>query len=234
MFDISAVIPTQTSQRENAQHLSTFPHDTVQPTQSHETVRSTLPHETVQPILPHETVQQTPGTAQHTDNSFQQIIVPVIITAVVILLLTMIAVIIPAVIFIRRWRKKQQWEIQSIIMENENIELKEENVRLDNPLYDYAHAYIKPAGQGKYDLEVNCEEETIAENVHTLEDSQQRSVSGDVRETNVTNTQHRNIPEVKERIQPGCSKGLDTIQPLYSAVQKTRPQIPRKSSEALC
>ena len=74
----------------------------------------------------------------------------------------------------------------------------------------------KLKAKGKNKLEANCEE-TIPENLSTLEDSQPKLASHDVRETNAPDG---NTPE-----------GLDTIQPLNLAVQKTSPQIPQKSSE---
>ena len=272
VFDISAVVPTQTSQqdgpittstRETMQStlsqetvLPTLPQEAVQPTLSQQTVcptlsqqivhptlsqetvrptlsqgtiRPTLPQKAVRPTLPSETVQHTPETAPLPNNS---IIAAVIIIAVGTLLLITIGIVIAAVILTRSWRKKQQLEIekfQSIMVENESIELKEENFHLENPHYAYPRVHIKPAGQGKIELEVSREEDLIPEKLGTLENIQPRSVS--VRETNAPNTQSRNIPEVKEGIQPVYSEGLDTIQALYSTVQKTRPPIPPKSSE---
>ena len=102
---------------------------------------------------------------------------------------------------------------------------------MENPHYADPHVCIKPAGQGKIELEANCEEDHIPEKLGTLEDSQPTSVPGNAREANTPNTRSRNIPEVKEGIQPVYSEELDTIQALYSTVQKTSPPIPRKSFE---
>ena len=151
-----------------------------------------------------------------------------------ILLLITIGVVILAIILIRTWRKKQQLEIekfQRIMIENESIELKlrqEENFHLDTPHYDQ-HEDTIPAGQGTNKLETICEEAFIPED---LEDGPPKSVPHSVRKANATKTQRRNIdPADKEGLHPGYSEGLDTIQPLHSAVHKTRPQIPQTSSE---
>ena len=258
VFDIPAVVKTQTSQQHEP--TTTYAHETMQsimsqhtvrptlsqetvhaslsqqtvwPTLLQETVRPTLSQDTIRPTLPSETVQHTPETAPLPNNS----ITAAVIIPVGTLLLIMIGIVIAAVILTRSWRKKQQMEIekfQSIMVENESIELKlrqEENFHLENPHYADPHVYIKPAGQGKIELEANCEEDLIPEKLGTLEDSQPISVPGNAREANTPNTRSRNIPEVKEGIQPVYSEGLDTIQALYSTVQKTSPQIPRKSFE---
>ena len=64
---------------------------------------------------------------------------------------------------------------------------------MENPHYDYAdpHVYIKPAGQGKIELEANCEEDLISEKIGTLEDSQPISVPGNTREANTQQSQNQ-------------------------------------------
>jgi len=155
-------------------------------------------------------------------------IAAVIIVGVVTLLVIVIGIVVLLVILVRTWRKKQQSEIekfQSILMDNENIELtlvklrQEENNQVVNPHY---HPYT-----GENILESKLEKDIPLEH----EDDQPKSVS---EEANSPKSQSRNVrhsPEVKEGIQPMYSEKLDTIQPLYSAVQKTRPPIPQKSSE---
>ena len=132
------------------------------------------------------------------------------IVAAVIVTVVIIGVLVLAVILIRARRKKQQSEVemfQSTMLENIEltlVKLRQENDQLDSPYYADPHVYTKLAGQGE---------------------NQPKS------ETSARNGNVKNNPVVKDGDQPGYSEGPDTIQPLYSAVQKTSPQIPQKSSE---
>jgi len=155
-------------------------------------------------------------------------IAAVIIVGVVTLLVIVIGIGILLVIFVRTWRKKQESEIekfQSIMIDNENIELtlvklrQEENNQVVNPHY---HPYT-----GENILETKLEKDIPLEH----EDDQPKSVSGEADSPKLHNRDVRHSPEVKEGTPPGYSEKLDTIQPLYSAVQKTKAPIPQKSSE---
>ena len=132
------------------------------------------------------------------------------IVAAVIVTVVIIGVLVLAVILIRARRKKQQSEVemfQSTMLENIEltlVKLRQENDQLDSPYYAEPHVYTKLAGQGE---------------------NQPKS------ETSARNGNVKNNPVVKDGDQPGYSEGPDTIQPLYSAVQKTSPQIPQKSSK---
>ena len=161
-----------------------------------------MSQEAVQPSLQQETAQHTPGTAPFPDSTSEPIIAAVIVTIAIIFFLIMIGVVILAVV--RTGRKKKQLKIESIMMESK-IKMRQEDS--NNPLFAGPYAYTNPF---------------IPEDLGTLEDCQPKSVPGSVR---APKTQPRNI---KKGIQP---EGSDTIQPLYSPVQKTRPQTPPKSSE---
>ena len=212
---ISVVIPTQACEAARP----TLPQETaVQTTLSQDVIRPTLSQETIRPTLSQETVRPTPGFSPLPGGSQVPIVAAVVVTVVIILLVIVIGVLVLAVILVRARRKKQQSEVekfQSAMLENDNIELtlvkfRQENDQLDNPHYADPHAYTKPAGQGE---------------------NQPKSDSNSTRETSAHNGDVKNNPVVNGGDQPGYSEGPDTIQPLYSAVQKTSPQIPRKSSE---
>jgi len=207
VFDIPAVVTTQASQQHGPTTTSTreigsppchkrlyTTHPDTRDCASHTvqgTIRPTLPQKAIRPTLP--SVQHTPETAPLPNNS----ITAAVIIPVCTLLLIMIGIVIAAVILTRSWRKKQQLEIekfQSIMVENESLELKlrqEENFHLENPHYADPHVYINPAGQGKVELEANCEEDLIPEKLGTLEDSQPISVPGNAREANIQQSQNQ-------------------------------------------
>ena len=205
--------------------VTTYTSEPVQPNQPQETVKPTLPQETLRPTLSQETLQPTPqstGTAPLPGGSHAPIVAGVVVIVVVVLLVVVIGVFVLVIILVRARRKKQQSEVekfQSAMLENDNIELtlvklrqEENDDQLDNPHYVNPHVYAKPAGQSEKPPEKNSEEENA-------EDKQPKSVS------------NGNVKNNPDGDQPGFSKVSDTIQPLYSAVQKTSPQIPRKSSE---
>ena len=205
--------------------VTTYTSEPVQPNQPQETVKPTLPQETLRPTLSQETLQPTPqstGTAPLPGGSHAPIVAGVVVIVVVVLLVVVIGVVVLVIILVRARRKKQQSEVekfQSAMLENDNIELtlvklrqEENDDQLDNPHYVNPHVYAKPAGQSEKPPEKNSEEENA-------EDKQPKSVS------------NGNVKNNPDGDQPGFSKVSDTIQPLYSAVQKTSPQIPRKSSE---
>ena len=180
----------------------TYPHKTVQPTLPHVTVQPTYPHKTVRPTLPHVTVQTTPQVTGTTPFPGGSPLPIITAVIVIVVIILVIGVVVFVVTLMKTWRKKQQSHIE---IENEN-ELKltqEENCLLDNPHYADPRACTKSADRGENKLEMK---DITPEILATVEHDHPKSVS----ETN---------------------DGLDTIQPLYSAVQKTRPQIPPKSSK---